>query len=274
MTKLNIILKSVGTESILLSSKVHREMFYGHPLSGPMDIYSYDIANQILHNPKGTPAIECSILPPKILFEKDALISLTGADMFWRINKQKVARNKPLKIKAGDILSGKPSREFVRSYIGIQGLTFRKDLPLKLIKDLRYTLNRKEVTPKKRLSKIQEIESLDFSKIKIEKGPEWSYLDQKSKEILIEYPCSLNTTMNRMGVYINGPKLDIKYHPNADSKCTFAGAIQLLPSGQLIVLLNDGQITGGYPRVAYINYSDLSKFNQIMPGREFVFSML
>lgn len=37
----------------------------------------------------------------------------------------------------------------------------------------------------------------------------------------------------------------------------------VLPSGQCIVVLQDGQATGGYPRIAYLPSPTLRRFNQL-----------
>ena len=44
------------------------------------------------------------------------------------------------------------------------------------------------------------------------------------------------------------------------------GTIQLLPGGQLIVLMADHQTTGGYPRVAHVITAHHHKLAQMKPG--------
>ena len=44
------------------------------------------------------------------------------------------------------------------------------------------------------------------------------------------------------------------------------GTIQLLPGGQLILLMADHQTTGGFPRVAQVITADHSKLAQKKPG--------
>jgi allophanate hydrolase subunit 2 len=44
------------------------------------------------------------------------------------------------------------------------------------------------------------------------------------------------------------------------------GTIQLTPSGQLIVLMKDGQTTGGYARILQLSETSLSKLAQKRPG--------
>jgi antagonist of KipI len=44
------------------------------------------------------------------------------------------------------------------------------------------------------------------------------------------------------------------------------GTIQLVPSGELIILLADAQTTGGYPRIANVIRKDQNKLAQMKPG--------
>ena len=43
------------------------------------------------------------------------------------------------------------------------------------------------------------------------------------------------------------------------------GTVQLLPNGQLIVLMADHQTTGGYPRIAHVISAHLPKLAQLRP---------
>jgi allophanate hydrolase subunit 2 len=50
------------------------------------------------------------------------------------------------------------------------------------------------------------------------------------------------------------------------SDATFAGGIQVPPSGEVILLMADRQTTGGYPQVATVITADLSLAGQLAPG--------
>lgn len=43
------------------------------------------------------------------------------------------------------------------------------------------------------------------------------------------------------------------------------GTVQMLPNGQLIVLMADHQTTGGYPRIAHVISAHLPKLAQLRP---------
>jgi antagonist of KipI len=52
------------------------------------------------------------------------------------------------------------------------------------------------------------------------------------------------------------------------------GTIQLTSSGQLIVLMNDCQTTGGYPRIGQIAAIDLPVMAQLKPGETINFKRI
>jgi allophanate hydrolase subunit 2 len=74
-----------------------------------------------------------------------------------------------------------------------------------------------------------------------------------------------------MGLRLGGNPLNISNDGLLDSVPVLPGFLQLPPSGDPILLLNDGQTTGGYPRIGYIGKEDLSPVSQVMLGDEIWF---
>ena len=50
------------------------------------------------------------------------------------------------------------------------------------------------------------------------------------------------------------------------------GAVQLPADGQPIILLNDRQTIGGYPKLGSVLSIDINKLAQLMPGRKLRFT--
>jgi antagonist of KipI len=68
-----------------------------------------------------------------------------------------------------------------------------------------------------------------------------------------------------MGMRIATPGLRLQAAEILTTPVT-AGAIQVTPSGELIVLLVDHQTTGGYPVIATVINADLPLLAQARPG--------
>jgi antagonist of KipI len=71
---------------------------------------------------------------------------------------------------------------------------------------------------------------------------------------------------DRMGYRLRGSAIKLKESVELISEATTNGAIQVLPDGQMIILLADRQTIGGYPKIAYLAGIDLPVVAQLKPG--------
>ena len=78
-------------------------------------------------------------------------------------------------------------------------------------------------------------------------------------------PWTLDTRADRMGIRLLGPALFYQGAPMI-SEGIPQGAIQVPPDGQPIVLLNDRQTIGGYPRLGALTPLALARLAQCLPG--------
>jgi len=120
----------------------------------------------------------------------------------------------------------------------------------------------------------QEILSSSQVIIPIKKGPEFDYLNEEAKRQLNANIYQVGADSNRMGIRLSGPKLESLSYQLGDSSPVLPGFIQLPPSGLPIIVLQDGQTSGGYPRIAYVQDKYLSKLNQIPLGGKFRFELI
>jgi antagonist of KipI len=81
----------------------------------------------------------------------------------------------------------------------------------------------------------------------------------------------IGVSSNRMGYYLHGPELVVS-PPEVISEPLPKGAIQILPNGQLILLMADHQTVGGYPKIAVLASADLPKAAQLGPGHRVKFA--
>jgi allophanate hydrolase subunit 2 len=76
---------------------------------------------------------------------------------------------------------------------------------------------------------------------------------------------TLDTRADRMGIRLLGPELTYMGEPMISEGIPL-GAIQVPPDGQPIVLLNDRQTIGGYPRLGALTPLSLASLAQCLPG--------
>lgn len=57
------------------------------------------------------------------------------------------------------------------------------------------------------------------------------------------------------------------------TSAVFPGVVQLTPSGKLIVLMRDCQVTGGYPRILVLTETAVSRLSQKIEGEKIQFEL-
>lgn len=250
--------------------------FYAIPASGPLDPTAAHTANFLVGNASSATVLECNFVPPVLRFEQAADIGLTGADMHWHVDDVPAPRNCTVSIPAGGILSGQPASRGSRGYIAVAG---EIDTERSFGSTACYALaawGGNAGRPLRRGDWIQwqpapvnwrvdmSLPSTPSSGVVLEAicGPEFDSVTAESKRRLVAGVFRITPDSNRMGARLEGPQLSVR-EGLLDSVPVLPGMIQLLPSGQCIVVLQDGQATGGYPRIAYLPSPALARFNQL-----------
>jgi antagonist of KipI len=101
------------------------------------------------------------------------------------------------------------------------------------------------------------------SKMIVYPGPEFTCL--KTPEQLGDLSLKV-AGHNRMGIRVLPSTYLHRRHSTIKSSVVFPGIVQLTPSGELIVLHRDCQVTGGYPRVLLTDEKGLNQIAQIRQG--------
>lgn len=283
-----LLIKKSGLHTSIQDEGRFGLAFYGIPQSGYMDSISANLANRVVGNEEGSAVIECTYTAPSIEFGKNFIIAITGANMGWTIDKNPVPRYTSLYVRKGSVLSGGTARDGIRAYVAVQG-----EMDIKLehgslsyygrarLGGLNGQLLKKgdRIPFKSRKSKwkfsyVADEERPALSSVKvipIHRGPEWHLLDQQSKESLMKDDWTISADSDRMGALLVGNALGYRAPTNMASVPVFPGMIQAPYNSSPIVILQDGQTTGGYPRIAFIPQQSLGLFNQIRPQEHFTF---
>lgn len=265
--------------------------FYGIPQAGYMDSLSANLGNSLVGNAAGSAVIECTYTAPTVEFGKNFIIAITGANMGWTIDKNPIPRYTSLYVRKGSVLEGSHAREGVRSYIAIQG-----DMKIDEMYGSRSYYGRAKIggidgqviEKGDRIPFVSRRSKWEFryvpdeerpklasrKTIPIRRGPEWHLLDQQSKESMMKDLWTLGSESDRMGAYLINHGLSYRAQSTMRSVPVFPGIIQAPADGNPIVVLQDGQTTGGYPRIAYIPQASLGLFNQIRPQEPFNFYLV
>lgn len=257
----------------------------GIPISGVMDQYSSKLANAILDNKATDAVIEITFGNCKIAFDEETFICVSGADFSSKINNKHITLNIPIKINSGDILSFEKKQYGSRTYLAVIGgfktekvLNSRSfyngvtsQVVLKRGDCLLFNNLKKQIKTTFSSVKFNNAH-FDSKNILCFRGPEYELLSKHQKEQIEQTLFTISNDNNRMGYQLNE-----KISNTLKSMLTSAvlpGTVQLTPSGKLIVLMRDCQVTGGYPRILVLTKDAINKLSQKTTNDSFCFEIV
>jgi antagonist of KipI len=249
--------------------------YYAIPTAGVMDQQAAKIALLLLNKSEDSPLIECTAIAPHIRFNDACQIAISGADFSWTLNGKPVVLNNVIDIRVNDILRGKMATNGLRGYIAIRG-----NLKLDKVYDSYATYANAGMggyqgryLQKGDVLEWEAIPTFTDNTIPIRPGPEYDYLSDQAKKQLVTDTYTISNDSNRMGMRLLGDPLQSSSYQLANSLPVLPGFIQLPPSGLPMIILQDGQTTGGYPRIAYVPERYFPVLNQIPLGGRFRFRL-
>jgi biotin-dependent carboxylase-like uncharacterized protein len=256
-----------------------------------MDWLAHTTANRALDNEAGAAAIEISVSGIELMCEVAPLrIAYAGGDFVCRFNGKRLPSAAVLCLEPGDSVSVKAGSWGAWIYVAASGGV---DVPPILGSRSTHTKSRiggfegralaagdvlrplRAATPARRggVEAVIAAPWLEPSSesIRVILGPQDDYFEASSIQALLEESFSLAARFDRMAYWLNGPLLKHSSGFNIVSDGIALGAIQVLGSGQPIVLMADRQSTGGYPKIANVIRADVSRIAQKRPGEQLRF---
>ena len=98
-------------------------------------------------------------------------------------------------------------------------------------------------------------------------GPQADHFSAAALEALVGGDYRVTTEADRMGIRLEGARLEHTAAAEIVSDATVPGSIQVPGAGQPIVLLADAQTAGGYPKIATVIGADLGRLAALRPGQ-------
>ncbi|MBO9662635.1 biotin-dependent carboxyltransferase family protein [Dokdonella sp.] len=263
----------------------------GH--AGPMDDVAPRLANALVGNDDDAAALEITLLGPRLRFDDDALVALTGADFDARIGDAPLAAWRTVRVRRGEILDLGRARRGARAYLAIAGGFHAPRVLGSTAVDVNARIGRPlregDVLATAAEPRIAFVErqrgastsgfgpawSLDprpwfdtdpSAPIHLIRGRHFDALDAASRTALFDAPFRIAAESNRVGYRLDGPRLALVAALEIVSEPLAFGAVQLPPGGQPIALTAEHPVTGGYPRIGQIAAIDLPRLAQRRPG--------
>ena len=262
-------------------------------VNGAMDTLALQIGNLLLGNDRAEAGLECTLMGPKLMFEQDQLIAVTGGDLSPMVDDVAVKMWRPLLISKGSVLSFGAAVSGCRAYISVSG---GFDLPVVLgskstylkagfggldghaLKTNDMLLFKRSFTAEKRNFNwsldLRLYPDLNDASIRVMEGPEHGWFNNNSLSALFAEDYEISKEADRMGYRLKGAFLKPLADRQLLSTAVTFGTVQVTGSGELILLMADHQTTGGYPRVLQVISADLAKLAQMQSGKKIRFKLV
>ncbi|CAI8863639.1 MULTISPECIES: 5-oxoprolinase subunit PxpC [Kosakonia] len=247
---------------------------------GALDEPALQIANALVGNAPGAAALEITFGQCEVVFGRDAWFALTGAGCEAKLDGKAVWTGWRFAAKAGQRLVLKRPLHGVRSYLAVAGSFAVPAVMGSVSTDLKTTIGGLEGRllrdgdvlplgePVRHFQTQQGVKQLLWgNRIRALPGPEYHEFDSASQEAFWRLPWQISPQSNRMGYRLQGQPLVRTTSRELLSHGLLPGVVQVPSNGQPIVLMNDAQTTGGYPRIACIIEADMYHLAQIPLGQ-------
>ena len=252
----------------------------GVPVGGAMDAFALRVANLLVGNAEHAAALEFAFTGPELTFSADTVVALGGAEF------DGLPRWQPVRVRAGERLALGGARSGCRGYLAIAG-----GLAIEPVLGGRGTYLRAGFGGwEGRL--LREGDVLRAQDAVREVGDHWrvdarilpAYSAAPAVRVTRGAQCAefgqafwsaefrVTPQSDRMGLRLQGPKLERADAEDRLSSAVAPGTIQVPPDGQPIVLMADAQTIGGYPQLAHVITADLPLLAQLRPGDTVRFS--
>jgi len=273
---------------------------FGVPKSGALHRELAVIANRLVGSDLDSPVIEFFLQGPVFEVEFGTIrLSLSGdfdAELTRKGSKIKIKSWSTVTLNAGDVLNIGNIKSGKVGYIGISGgLVLDKSMDSystymrggfggcdgkKISSGTIFDVTDMDYgdTPDVALKEDPSAEMFGVSDnepltIRVVLGPQDDYFTEGEIDKFLSTVYSVGRDSDRMGSRLSGEALS--HHPDKKpeiiSDGIIPGAIQVPGNGSPIVLLADGPTVGGYPKIATVISSDLSKFAVLQPGSDIRF---
>ena len=260
----------------------------GIPFSGAMDNRNYQLANRLVGNKLDLPVIEFAYQGPLLKYNGDTInLAITG-DVIFTLKKKdnEIQGNcyENYKIEDGDEIDILSTNKSVYGYLAISG-----EFDLKLqwgscSVNTKANIGSNEGKKLKNnqdiyVSKInfnQEKKQTNYLNSKVEnirviKGTNFDYFSNEGKKIFFEKEFIVSKLSDRMGMRLEGPKIENIVNTNIKSEGLLKGVVQVPADGNPIIMLSDHGTIGGYPKIGVVASVDYDRLVQISPGSKIKF---
>lgn len=267
----------------------------GVSLGGALDAHAMRVANLLAGNNESVAGLEITFGGLRLRFADDRIVVWCGGDFTARVGSTSLPVGHPAVMRGGEEFSIDSPALGCRAWLAISGGI---DVPLVLDSrsgDLRAGFGGGKGRPLRDGEELPIGANPTRAKVLIEKlsrekiarwkpahdwssptrrGPVLRYVRGSDSTRFIDstiqrfanHEFFVSPDSDRMGIRLDGPRLERRENVDLLSEAVAPGTVQVPPGGKPILLLNDCQTIGGYPKIAHVITVDLPIAAQLCPG--------
>ena len=263
----------------------------GIPFSGAMDNRNFYISNKLVGNNLNMPVIEFAYQGPLLKYYGDKINFAVTGDVKFIIKKNDnvIEGNcyESYSLEDGDEVDIMSTNRLVYGYFSINA---KFDLKLQWGSCSINTKANIGSNNGKKISNDQEIHITEINshktkkklnyintkidKIRVIEGTNFNYFSEATKKVFFENEFIVSKLSDRMGMRLEGPKIENIADTNITSEGLIKGVIQVPADGNPIIMLSDHGTIGGYPKIAVVISADYDKLVQLSPGSKIKFQKI
>jgi len=275
------LVKQPGMLSLIQDAGRFGAFNIGLTNGGPVDLAAFQWANRLCANKLDATAIEVSVGGLSLTAQLNSTIAVTGANMPLTINGQLKELWRSYHVKAGDVIELGFASQGVRSYLAVAGgfiiepsfgstaTVCREGIgglaggTLKA-SDVLACANQQS---KGNLILAEKFRPKFSNEVVLQTVPSYQqqHFSSLQQRLFYSSEYKVSQSFDRMGYRLDGQKIacDIQ---GVLSEGICHGAVQIPANGQPIVLMNDRQTIGGYPKIGAVVSVDTAKLGQLSQG--------
>ncbi len=254
----------------------------GLTTGGPLDPVAFAWANRLLSNSENqNTCIEITMGGLSLTAQVDTYIALCGAPMPLEINDKKKDLWRVHPVKTGDKIDIGFTSRGLRAYLAVkQGFNIQSQFgsTATVVRESIGGLVGSALQAGDTLPCVG-IEKYNLHCLAANHIPAYNrhvllrtipcyqhkHFSRQQKQRFFNSYYRVNENIDRMGYRFDGNKIETSLN-GILSEGISLGAIQIPADGQPIVLLQDRQTIGGYPKIGTVVTADLAKLSQLSPG--------
>ena len=272
---------------------------YGINPNGAMDRTAARLLNILLGNNENETVLEMNFPTAEIKFVENAFFAVGGADFGARLDEKSIEnwrvyhaeQNSVLRFpekKFGNLVYlavnggfavekwlGSGSTNLMAKIGGFQGRKLEKGDTINF-----QTKSRAQFLPGGAAQSSFKIAASllpfysRFPTVRVVAGAEFELLTAHGEQVFRHYDFVVSPDSNRMGFRLKGAPIYLLNQKEMVSAAVNFGTIQLLPDGQMIILMADHQTSGGYPRLGNVIETDLPLVAQLGANDKIAFYLI